>query len=298
MYGAADNHGHQLGTLDPIADPAGGYLGVYHSPIGSVPGATSDGFEISIARSADLLRWQRIAVLDRIGSSNPTLRPVPADQGYLLGYEKTSGVRSPHVIRIRYYPTLARLLDNRFAAQIDLPLRFSRFSNGTPSFTSIQWRGGLKRSVIKIGFHYETAIGLGPGRDQEATGTLRGFSKWTPSRDAQINRLLDQGGFVGAHGDRRQFSFGGRPWRVYESSTRLRGFDSWHVLLYDVARPELLPLTISTPTGAASTSFGDPTVTVLPAPNGSGQVLVVTMFVFSRGAATKQSGELVYYQPL
>jgi hypothetical protein len=136
------------------------------------------------------------------------------------------------------------------------------------------------------------------GRDREATGTLGGFSQWTASRGAQINDQLDLQGFIGAHGDRRQFSFDGRLWRVYESSTALRGFDTWHVLLYDVSSRQLLPLTISTPAGAFSTSFGNPRVTVLPAPHGSGRVLVVTMFVFGRGSALKPPGELIYYQPI
>jgi hypothetical protein len=293
-----DNLGHQLGALDPIADPAGGYLGVSHSPIGSPPGATSEDFEISVAHSADLLHWRRIAVLDHVGASNPTLRPIPGDRGYLLAYEKALGAHSPHVIRIRYYRSLASLLAGQVTAQVDLPLRFSRFSDGTPSFYSVRWRGGLRRSIIELGFHYETAIGLGPGRDQEATGTVRGFSQWTASRGTQINDLLDGHGFIGAHGDRRQFSFGGKPWRVYESSTTLRGFGTWHVLLYDLSSHQLLPLTISTSTGAVSTSFANPRVTVLPAPHGSGQVLVVTMFVFGRGPALTQPGELVYYQPI
>jgi hypothetical protein len=298
VYQAKDNLGDQLGALDPIADPAGGYLGVYHSPIGSPPGATAEDLEITLAGSADLIHWRRIAVLDRAGASNPTLRAIPGNPGYLLAYEKALGARSPHVIRISYYPTLARLRANRASAHVDLPLRFSPFSNGTPSFSSIRWRGGLHRSIIELGFHYETAIGLGPGRDQEATGTLRGFSHWTASRGAQINGLLDQHGFLGAHGDRRQFSFDGNVWRVYESSTTRRGFETWHVLLYEVSSDRLSPLAISTATGAFSTSFAAPTVTVLPSPDGSGQVLAVTMFVFSRGPSPKQPGELIYYQPI
>jgi hypothetical protein len=162
VYGAVENLGNQLGGLDPIADPAGGYLGVYHTPIGSPPGSTSDGFEISIAHSADLIHWRRIAVLDAVGASNPTLRAVPGAQGYVLAYEKALGAHGPHVIRLRYW-SLAGLLAGQVTAQVDLPLRFSRFSNGTPSFYSIRWRGGLRRSIIELGFHYETAVGLGAG---------------------------------------------------------------------------------------------------------------------------------------
>ncbi|MGO9959006.1 MAG: hypothetical protein ACLP50_24080 [Solirubrobacteraceae bacterium] len=29
-----DNLGEQIGALDPIPDPAGGYVGVYHTPFG------------------------------------------------------------------------------------------------------------------------------------------------------------------------------------------------------------------------------------------------------------------------
>jgi hypothetical protein len=34
-----------------------------------------------------------------------------------------------------------------------------------------------------------------------------------------------------------------------------------------------------------------------PAPDGSGQVLVVTMYIFNSASNSNESGELVYYQP-
>ncbi len=55
---------------------------------------------------------------------------------------------------------------------------------------------------------------------------------------------------------------------------------------------------MTTDTRTFSTSFGNPTVQVERAPAGIGQVLVVTMCVFSTGNAAKNGGELVYYQPL
>jgi hypothetical protein len=289
-----------MASLDPIDDPAGGYLGVYHSPIGSGGNARRSIFRIILARSADLIHWARVRILDPQGASMPTLRQIPGDRGYLLAYEKHLPRRVAHSIRIRYYATRSALLANSPAAQVDLPLRFSRFSNGTPSVQSIDWRGGLARSTIGLAFHYETATANGkPGPDREAAGTLRGFRDWRAFRTGSVDAGLNAQGLAGSHGDRRQFSFAGRLWRVYEAQTRFGDFGTWHVLLDDLAAHTFRPLRLMTAAARpAASSFGNPTVQVLRAPGGRGRALVVTMFVFSAGAASAMPGELVYYQPL
>src|SRR5579884_178297 len=130
-------------------------------------------------------RGEPVDVLDPIddprGASMPALAAVPGASGFLLAYEKSHGRYDG--VRVRFYPSRAALLAGRYSASRDLPLRFSRYSNGTPSFLSIEWRGGLARSVITLAFHYETASRGGkPGPDREATGVLRGFRSWSPSR--------------------------------------------------------------------------------------------------------------------
>jgi hypothetical protein len=295
VYDAKDSAGEQLASLDPIAGPGGGYLGVYDTEVGEPPRSS---FRISLGRSSDLLHWTRVRVLDPVGAEMPTLRQIPGSAGYLLAYEKI-GRRGLHFIRIRYYASYAALVGGAPAAQADLPVHFSRFSNGTPALVSIDWRGGPRRSLIGVLFHYESALEHGkPGPDREALGTLVGFRHWHAARDSAIDSLLERQGFLGSHGDRRQFTFAGRPWRVYEAETRFNQFSTWHVLLYDVSAGRLYPLVLTTANGRSSTSFGTPTAQLLPAPGGRGSALVVTIYVFGANGRPPDAGELVYYQPL
>ncbi|MGO9901454.1 MAG: hypothetical protein ACLP0J_17625 [Solirubrobacteraceae bacterium] len=295
-YNTVDNLGEQMGVLDPIPDPAGGYVGVYHSPFGRRPGATARDFRISIAHSNDLIHWTRVQVLDPVGATMPTLRAIPGNKGYLLAYEKASAHDGDH-IRVRYYRGLADVLANDVGAQVDLARLFSPNSNGTPSLTSISWHGSLEQSVIGIDFHYETVTRKGAGPDREAIGTLIGFRSWAATKDPNTDALLDSQRLTGNHGDSRQFRFANDLWRLYEGQERFDNFETWHVVLYDTETRTMHLLTMTTELGASETSFGNPVAQLEPAPDGSGQVLVVTMYIFNSASNSNESGELVYYQP-
>src|SRR5260370_19967162 len=188
VFGGTDDGGKQLGALDPIADPAGGYLGVYHSPRRTGRGLT---FRISLAHSSDLLHWARIRVLDRDGASMPTLRRIPGTSGYLLAYEKKPR-RYGNVIRIAYFRSRPDLLDGRVAAQRNLPRRFSPYADGTPTILWIKWRGSAARSLIGLGFHYQSRLRRRPAADREAVGELAGPRRGTPVRG--------EGGETGLYG--------------------------------------------------------------------------------------------------
>jgi hypothetical protein len=293
-YGTSDNLGATMAVLDTVSDPEGGYLGVYHTSFGSQAGPNRWAFRISLAHSADLIHWTRISVLDPLGASMPTLRSIPGASGYLLAYEKCRS-RGGNVVRIRYYRTLGDLMAGRFAAHRDLPRYFSPYNNGTPTILSIRWNGGIKRSVIELGFHYESAPKGRPGPDREAVGTLAGFRRWTPRTDAATDAALDRAGLWGSHGDWRPFSFEGARWRVYEAQTSFGDFGTWRVLLDSSG--QMQPLTLSTASGSVSSSIGNPVAQVQPAPDGHGQVLMITMFLFAP-YAPGEGGELVYYQPI
>jgi hypothetical protein len=293
-YDARDDHGLSLGLLDPIPDPRGGYLGVYEFALG---GTAPQSFDVALGRSADLIHWRRVGIID-MEANSPTLRPIPGNPGYLLAEEKYSAADPYDHLRVRYYRSLADVLANRVAAQVDLPRRYSPYANGTPSFMSISWHGSLKRSVIRLGFHYLPAA-AGPGSqgpDREALGTLFGFGDWTTRKDHLVDTLLDPVNLDGKHGDRRQFSFDRRLWRIYEGQTHyeLNGFANWRIALYDVTAKRMVPLTMRTAAGAFSTSFGAPTVQLEPSPRRNGRVLVVTMFVFAAGPG--EGGELIFYR--
>jgi hypothetical protein len=292
VFGATDDGGEQLGALDPIADPAGGYLGVYHSPRRTGRGRT---FRISLARSSDLLHWTRIRVLDRDGASMPTLRRIPGTSGYLLAYEKKPR-RYGNVIRIVYFRSRPDLLAGRVTAQRNLPRRFSPYADGTPTILWVRWRGSAARSLIGLGFHYQSKFRRRPAADREAVGELAGLRRWMTLRGDQADTALYGRGLRGNHGDWRQFSFDGFRWRVYEGQKRYDDFATWHVLLYHPRSREMYLLSLHVG-GARLSSVGNPIVKQEPAPGGAGQVLVVTAFVF-RASGPGLTGELVYYQPL
>ena len=286
-----DDHGKQLGALDPIADPAGGYLGVYHSP--SVWRGRPT-FRISLAHSEDLLHWRRIRVLDQVGASMPTLQPIPGTRGYLLAYEKAHP--GGNLIRLAYFRSRASLLAGWAAARLTLPRRLSPYSNGTPTILWIHWRGSPARSVIGLGFHYQSQTGHRPWADRDAQGVLVGWRWWSAHEDTDTDAALFGQRLQGNHGDWRQFGFGGFQWRVYEGQKRFDDFATWHVLLYASHSGAVYPLSLEMDS-LPITSVGNPIVREEPGPGGQGRVLVVTCFVFA-AAARRLTGELVFYQPV
>jgi len=295
-FNTRDNAGDSMSVLDTLPSPAGGYLGVYHTEFRPLGRPWFADFRISLARSSDLIHWTRAAVLDPTGASMPTLRAIPGTPGYLLAYEKRRGDGGDFV-RIRYYPSLFSLLANAYGAQRDIPRMFSPYNNGTPTILWVHWNGGLWRSVIGLGFHYESAPNGERGPDREALGTLRRFRIWTAHTDPRTDAALDQQGLGGSHGDWRQFSFEKGGWRLYEAQTAFDDFGTWRVVLEREPWGRMYPVTLTIGAQPISSSFANPVAHVEPAPGGGGQVLVVTMFLFTARSPAER-GELVYYQPL
>lgn len=290
VYNARDDGGLPLDVLDPIVDPRGGYLGVYHSSRGA-SGPRSRIFDVNLGHSSNLISWHRLRVLAPRASMG-TLRPIPGAAGFLLAVERQGG---HDTVALAYYPNLAAVLAARPAAAVDLPLRFSRLANGTPSFVRIAWNGGLRRSRITLTFHYLVRAGV----DREAIGVVDGFNRnWRAHRDRTTDLLLSEAGFAGNHGDQRLFVAGGRPWRVLEAQVHPHDFATWHLVLLDPRSGSLNGLTLHLRDGARSASFGNPVAAVLPAPHGHGHVLVMTVFVFSNGPAAADAGELIFYRHL
>jgi hypothetical protein len=295
-FGTRDNTGESMAVLDTLPSPSGGYIGVYHSEFRSPGRPYAADFRISLARSTDLIHWTRLAILDAHGASMPTLSTIAGGPGYLLAYEKQAP-DGGDVVRVRYYPSLAALAANRFAVQRDLPRTFSPYNNGTPTFLWTHWNGGLGRSAIGLGFHYETDLNRRHGPDREGVGTLRDFRLWNARIDPGTDAALDRQGLSGSHGDWRQFGFDGGAWRVYEAQTAFDDFGTWRVVLESRPSGQMYPVSLTMGARPVSTSFANPVAHVEPAPQGHGRVLVVTMFLFN-AHGPGAPGELVYYQPI
>jgi len=285
-YGARDSLGNPLETLKILRNPAGGYLGVYHSRSKGV-------LSVKVGVSTDLLRWTYRATLDA-HASQATLAALP-DGGFLLAEEADNkGLAVPRRswLRFRHYPSLQALLTSRPDRSFDAPhtlVPARSGAEGTPSIDQVKLAPDLDHSSVAVGFHY-----LKDGRtDRQASGTLVNFSSWTTRARSDKDAALEAEGVDGNVGDRDVVSYQDKTEEVIEAQVTAGG--AWQVYLYDPSTRQATPLRIRTHKG--SRGFANPTVTVLPAPSGTPAV-VVTLFLPLTGAARGEAGELIYYREL
>jgi hypothetical protein len=318
-YRAKDDRGALLDGLKVI-QVDGTNLGVYHAP------ANDGRFNVYVATSDDLITWTRRATIDA-GASQPTITLMPSG-GLVVAYEKVSlielgpltsltdvleSVVGPILdrptdrirLRFRYYRTVDALLHSQFAREFTAPRRLSPTAEGTPSITNVKIkRGLLSRSRIEIGMHnYADLDGNGTSdADRLATGVLTGFSRWqatpAPDQDSSLmNAPFLHGDYTqaprGNIGDRDQIVLDGVRLELQEAQYLYGDYASWRPFLIDPRGGAPRPLQIVTRGG--SKSFGNPTATELEAPSGRRAVLV-TVYVFSEGAAPGESGPLIYYR--
>jgi hypothetical protein len=279
-YGVHDDRGNSMDTVKIVQSGRGLYVSVYHT-------WTAGKFTVKLATSTNVLDWHYIGDLDT-DASQPTIRRLPTE-GYLVAYEKQSADATRHWLRFRHYAGLADLLSGVYRRQRDVTPALSRIE-GTPNIVSIKVAKGLSRSTIAVGLHYNT-----PAGDREAIGTLTNFRAWSDRPNQALNRRLSALGVHGNLGDRDLETVLGTKLELVEGQTNANDWSSWRVYAYDTSKSALTPVRLHTPGG--SLSFGNPTLTPITAPNGR-PALVVTYFVFSRGAAADEMGELIFYTAL
>jgi hypothetical protein len=327
-YAATDSAGATLAGLKVI-EAGDGYVGVYHA-------VNAGRFALYVGSSTDLVHWRRRATLDR-DASQGTITSLPdggflvayewgntLDLLPLLDLSPVTalpvdGLRAvldaaPRIrIRFRYYRSLRRLLAGIPARQFTVPRTLAKTAEGTPSFTTASIARDtpllpLSESTIEIGMHYFADLnGDGfPDADRQATGRLVDFNTWSandaPTLNASFANLPPAGRHPpyaraprGNYGDRDLAVLEGEAFQVHEAQYVRNDFGSWRPFLLDVSLQTLAPLFVRTRLG--SSSFGNPTVTPLIAPDGQPAVFV-SMFVFREGAAPGEAGALVYYRAL
>ncbi|MEA2154592.1 MAG: hypothetical protein QOE11_732 [Solirubrobacteraceae bacterium] len=316
-FGARDSAGTPLEGLKVI-QTNGRNVGVYHAQVGG-------RYELYVGTSTDLLHWTKTATLDT-DASQGTLAAL-SDGGYVVAYEWAKPadiVSDQHLsllapltavtaakadrirIRFRYYPTLDRLLGGQIGREFTAPRALSATAQGTPSITSAALTPDLSSSRIEVGLHYRADTdGNGyPDEDRQGTAVLTNFSSWRPRVAGALNTALasatrrSRGSSkipLGSFGDRDEITFDGAPLQLSEVQYRRNDFSSWRLFLRDRRSGVLSAVRVATP--GASTSFGNPTITELVAPSGK-RALMVTMFVFSEGAASGEAGSLIFYREL
>jgi hypothetical protein len=271
-----------MDTAKVIASPAGGYLAIYHSDR-----------VCHLATSNDLMAWCHWVVVDE-PATQPTIAAAP-DGGFLTAAEFDDGGGGR--VRVRYWPSLAALLDGRPAREFLAARTLSACNEGTPSITRIVFAPDVDASTIDLGFHYHRDCRV----DRQARGTLTGFRAWAattdPAVDAAVERAAAAAGerIGGNIGDRDHLRYRGRAYDLVEAQGREGDFGTWRVYLHDRSAGAARRLDIVTHGG--STAFANPTATVLRDPAGR-DAIMVTMFLPGEGAAPGEAGSLLYCVPV
>jgi hypothetical protein len=285
-YGARDNLGNTLDTLKVIANPAGGYLGVYHTLVGGV-------FVPKLATSTNLLGWRHRTDLDA-DASQPTIARL-TDGGFVVAYEKHSGCTGlgpgGNCLRFLHYPNGTALLAGQADRSFQAPRTLSRCAEGTPNIYSAHLDPDIMHSRLDVGFHYFRGCDV----DREARGTLTNFRAWSARVESRLNTALEAFDPGGNIGDRDNLRLDGNSYNLQEVQFRKGVFGSWRTFLYEWSSGRARRLAVQTHGG--STAFANPTFTALGGPLGRA-VLVVTLFIPHQGAARGETGELIYYRVL
>jgi hypothetical protein len=270
-----------MDTAKVIASPAGGYLAVYHS-----------GQVCHLATSTDLMEWTHRAVIDE-PATQPTIASTP-DGGLLTAAELNDGHGGR--LRIRYWASMAALLEGRPAREFLAARTLSACNEGTPSIRRITFDPDVDASRIEVGFHYHRDCQV----DRQARGTLTGFREWTPATDPELDAAVQRaaaaaGEPIGGNiGDRDHLRYMNKDYDFVEAQGRKSDFGSWRVYLYD--RPARTAQRLDIVTHGGSTAFANPTATTLRDPAGRDAVMV-TLFLPVDGAAPGEAGSLLYHAP-
>ncbi len=282
-YDAKDSAGHTMDTAKIIADPAGGYMAIYHTDAGPY-------FQVHLATSTDLMHWQYRQSYG-LHTHQPYLAASP-DGGFVLANEADG----PHGnwIQVRYYRSRADLLANHPLRSFDVPhtqVPADHLAEGTPNIYSIALNPDIDHSSIDIGFHY-FKDGIS---DRQARGTLVDFSSWSAKAQPRMDQNLLDFGVQGNIGDRDQVTFRGDRFLISEGQFAQGDFGSWRVFLTNEASNQVVQLNVRTQGG--SQAFANPTLSLLPSPHG-GQALVVTYYIPADHAAPGEAGELIFYHDI
>jgi hypothetical protein len=281
-YAVTDSAGNPMDTVKIITNPAGGYLGVYHT-----------GNTVKLASSTDLLNWVFRRTLDA-RATQPTICALPTG-GFLTAAEYNDQAGSGGLLRLRHYPNLSALLAGTVDRERTIPRSLSACNEGTPNIYSVSLTPDIDHSIIDVGFHYHRNCDV----DRQARGRLSNFTTWTAAADPGADDLLTaaaaaQGRAVNGNiGDRDTAVFDNIRYTLHEVQYVKGDFGSWRLYLHNwqIGTAAYLPVT----SHGGSTAFANPTVTGITSPSGKPAV-VASLFVPSEGAAPGEAGQLVYYR--
>ena len=273
-YAATDDAGHTMDTAKIIADPAGGYLAVYHTLV-------NGQFKVNLGTSSDVLHWHWVRELAGSNSGSAS-QPTIAQSGsaFVMAWEQ----EPRNHLKFVYFNSRDDLMRGAVAKSYEAPMVLSSCANGTPNLYSAD------ANSVDVGFHYFANCDV----DREARGTMnwRGFS--ASAQDKLDNALLYWGVRGNIGGRDGYLAYGGYQFGLIEGQYTKGDFGTFRSFVYDYQTGNADPLAVHTHGGSrafANPKFTNVTVDGQPA-------LVVTLFLPSEGAAPGEAGELIYYRKI
>lgn len=261
-----DDQGNTMDCAKIIAYRNDTFIAVYH---------TYDGakFNAHLAISTDLLHWTHKYQMGT-HASQPTIYQTE-NKKFVAAWEQDPN----NHIRILWFDNFDRLLSNQNSGVKDIAHTLSLCAEGTPNIYAAD------DTHMDIGFHYWRNCDV----DRQARGTLVNFSSWSKKTETQMDSALLKFDLHGNIGDRDDFVYRNFPFIIIEGQKTKNDFGTWDLFLYSSETAKAYPFRIQTP--LAASSFGNPTVSILPFHNK--EVLLVTAFIFSGGP---EGAEMIYYK--
>ncbi len=276
-YAAKDNHGVGLDCLKVEQIGKSKYIGVHHALLKGT-------FKLRLVESSDLLNWKHIATLDDHAHQG-TIRK--CGSRWILAWEKDGP--DGNWIHVAGYDSLQKLKANKPAKTYDVKRTLSPAAEGTPNIDAIHESATWEQTNISIGFHYYRNRDV----DRQSYGILTGFHDWSSNVQSDWNKQLEPT-YHGNIGDRDTFVFGSVKHTILEAQLRKNDWSSWRILLLRGGE-DWTELKIKSHGG--STSFANPSVTMLTLPSGKPGIFA-SYFLPSQGAAKGESGEVVFFKAL
>ncbi|HEU4553460.1 MAG TPA: hypothetical protein VFS25_11520 [Chitinophaga sp.] len=273
IYNAKDNVGHTMDCAKIIANPAGGFIAVYHTYVNGEA-------KVNLASSADVLHWTWIRELagSNTGSASQPTIAVAADGGFVMAWEQEPN----NHLKFVYFRNWTDLQNGAVAKSFEAPRTLSSCAEGTPNLYY------ASSTRLDVGHHYYSNCDV----DRQARGTLTNFNSWTTSRQPNFDNALLYWGVKGNIGDRDAAVYKGYNFGVIEGQGTKGDFGTWRTYLYDYQTGNADQLHIVTDHG--SLAFANPTITntVIDGRN----AILVTLFVPSENSGSSEAGELIYYK--
>jgi hypothetical protein len=290
------------------------YAAVYHTPVcvsGCTPPATAQyRYQVNLAASNDLVTWTYIGLLVD-NASMPKIAQISGASWVVVTHEQWLGSGTPSAapaqVGYELFYDFNDLMSKTIRSTWIAPQYIDNL-NGTPSVYEFHLAnyGGYYSVDGQYGFHFnDTSTGF----DENAVTTITqlfdptGGTATYPSTASTYNGVLQSAGAVATVGDRDTLVTTTARFNVQEGNVGAGAnfWYNWRIFLYTFVESTNYPtgagsaIQLSPVTPNSSTSLGNPTISVVDNPSGTGKALVVSYFIFGQGAGSGEAGSLLYY---